>query len=210
MKKLVIAATQAEVAGVFEYFKLDNINFQQTDQFDMLISGVGMTATAFALGKHLSEPHSLVINLGIAGTFTHRIPLSSLVNVVTDRFAELGAEDRDNFISIDELGFGKSLYSNRFPYQTVLVDQLTAAHGITVNKVHGNKDSIAQIRQRFDPDVESMEGAAVFYACEQHSIPCLQIRAISNLVEERNKATWQIVPAIRELNEWAIRFLTQP
>lgn len=209
MKKLVIAATQAEVAGVFEYFKLDNVNFQQTDQFDVLISGVGMTATAFALGAHLSKPYSLVVNLGIAGTFTNRIPLTDLVNVVTDRFAELGAEDRDNFISIDELGFGKSLYHHHCPMQYEMVDDLRAAHGITVNKVHGNESTIAQIRQRFHPDIESMEGAAVFYACEQRSLPCLQIRAISNLVEERNKAAWQIVPAIRQLNDWAIRFLTQ-
>ncbi len=86
--------------------------------------------------------------------------------------------------------------------------RLPQVSGITVNKVHGNKLSIKAIEQRLHPVTESMEGAAVFYCCEQAGIPCIQVRSISNYVEERNRGTWKIGLAIHNLNNWAIEFLT--
>jgi futalosine hydrolase len=53
-----------------------------------------------------------------------------------------------------------------------------------------------------------MEGAAVLYSCEQTGIPCLQVRSISNYVEPRSKESWKIDLAVKNLNDWAIRFLT--
>ena len=52
-----------------------------------------------------------------------------------------------------------------------------------------------------------MEGAAVFYACKMNNVPCLQVRAISNYVEPRNKENWQINLAINNLNNWIINFI---
>ncbi|MNE58507.1 Futalosine hydrolase [compost metagenome] len=77
-----------------------------------------------------------------------------------------------------------------------------------MNRVHGEKISISKVTEQCNPVVESMEGAAVLYCCEKESLPCLQVRSISNYVEPRNKERWQIGPAIMSLNEWAIRFLT--
>ena len=71
---------------------------------------------------------------------------------------------------------------------------------ITVNTVHGNENSIQEIVKRLNPDVESMEGAAVFQACKEFVIPCMQIRAISNKVEKRNKSNWDMPLAIKNLN----------
>lgn len=203
MKLLVVAATKAELGKVFEHFNLPDENFVQQDKFDILITGVGMTATAFALGQHLNNGYNLVLNVGIAGSFDKNIPLGSLVNIYTDTFAELGAENHDEFITIDELGFGNNTF--KASYQ---VADLPTMKGITVNKVHGNTDSIAKITQRFSPQTESMEGAAVFYACNALDIPCAQVRSISNYVEPRNKENWQIGLAIKNLNDWIISFLT--
>jgi len=58
-----------------------------------------------------------------------------------------------------------------------------------------------------DPVTESMEGAAFFYACKQAGVPCLQIRAVSNYVEKRNRDAWQIGLAIKNLNSFAAEFL---
>jgi futalosine hydrolase len=77
-----------------------------------------------------------------------------------------------------------------------------------VNKVHGNSLSIENLIKRLDPEIESMEGAAVFYCCEKMSIPAIQVRAISNYVEPRNKDNWKIGLAVKNLNAWAIDFLT--
>ncbi|RZJ81103.1 MAG: futalosine hydrolase [Flavobacterium sp.] len=203
MKVLIVAATAKEVTLFHEHFNISANDFVQHQKFDLLITGVGMTATAFALGKHLNSDYDLVLNVGIAGSFNQNIPLGSLVNIVSDTFAELGAEDNDAFITINDLGFGKSMYHASFDY-----NELPKVSSITVNKVHGNKLSISELQNRLTVQTESMEGAAVFYACEQLNIPCLQVRAISNYVEPRNKETWQIGLAIKNLNNWLIDFIT--
>lgn len=202
MKLLLVAATKAELNNVFELYKLQGENFITHTKFDILITGVGMTATAFALGKYLNSNYNLVVNLGIAGSFDQDIPLGSVVNIETDTFAELGAEDQDNFITINQLGFGENTYSASYLYH-----KLPKVKGITVNKVHGNVLSIAKTLNKFNPQTESMEGAAVFYACKMNNVPCLQVRAISNYVEPRNKENWQINLAINNLNNWIINFI---
>jgi futalosine hydrolase len=208
MKILLVAATRPEIGLLSEHFKLPEKDFVQTPEFDILITGVGMTATAFALGQHLSAKYNLVLNLGIAGCFDRSIPLGSILNITEDEFAELGAENKGDFISIDELGFGKSNYSAYNNLLSESVTKLKKVKGITVNRVHGNEISISAITARLNPTTESMEGAAILYSCEKAGIPCLQIRSISNYVEPRNRAAWDIALAIKNLNEWTIGFLT--
>ncbi len=47
--------------------------------------------------------------------------------------------------------------------------------------------------------MESMEGAAVFYAALRFNTPCVQIRAVSNFVEPRNRESWEIGKALTAL-----------
>lgn len=204
MKLLIVAATKAEIAPVYEHFNLPDRHFIQQPTFDILITGVGMTATAFALGKYLNNTYHLVINVGIAGSFDKELDLGSLVNIYEDTFAELGAEDHDEFISVKELGFGEITYHTNYD----LVG-LPKVKGITVNKVHGNVESINAMIKRLAPQTESMEGAAVLYACNLNHLPCVQVRSISNYVEPRAKENWKIGLAIQNLNEWLIGFISQ-
>ena len=214
MKILVAAATRAELSGLYAAFGFPETDFVQTPEFDVLITGVGMTATAFALGQHLPGNYSMVLNLGIAGCYNRDIPLGTLLNITADEFSELGAEDNDSFLTIDDLGFGRSKYTAQYKHNPALSafstfsDSLEKVNGITVNKVHGNSLSIADIVRRLNPVTESMEGAAVFYCCAQTGTPCLQIRSISNYVEVRNRDNWKIGLALNNLNNWAINFLT--
>jgi len=208
-KLLVIAATHKELAPTFDHFGFQHELFVQHPQFDILISGVGMTATAFALGKHLNSNYYLVLNVGIAGSFDQKIALGSLVNITEDVFAELGAENGDDFISIDELGFGKSTYFSNNSTVNLMVDDLPKVKGITVNKVHGNAKNITAILKRSAAQTESMEGAAVFYASAHANIPAIQIRSISNYVKPRNKNNWKINLAIQNLNNWLIAYLNK-
>jgi futalosine hydrolase len=66
--------------------------------------------------------------------------------------------------------------------------------------VHGYLESIDKIVAKYQPDVESMEGAAFFFSCLQAKIPFLEIRGISNYVEPRNRENWCIGLAIENLN----------
>ena len=110
-------------------------------------------------------------------------------------------------MNIEELGFGKGTYHN---INTSIDLKLPKHEAITVNKVHGNEKTIQKVLIKYpNVKVESMEGAAVFYACEQEGMPCAQIRAISNYVERRNKASWQIDLAFKNLNNWLQKFLLE-
>ncbi|PST84504.1 futalosine hydrolase [Pedobacter yulinensis] len=214
MKILVAAATSAELGPLIDRFSLGHDQpFQRHEHFDLLVTGVGMTATAFALGRFVLPEHTLLLNLGIAGSFDPDFPPGTLVRVCTDTFSELGAEDGEKFLPLDELGFGSASLQPENRRQYPLAEALPAAAGITVNTVHGNEKSIETLLSRYGSGlrlVESMEGAACFHAALQLDIDCLQVRAISNRVERRNRNAWQIGRAIGELNDWAISFLLQP
>lgn len=57
---------------------------------------------------------------------------------------------------------------------------------------------------------ESLEGAVLHHTCLQENIPFAQVRTISNLVGERNKALWQMPQSIAALNNVIIHALQQP
>jgi futalosine hydrolase len=209
MKTLVVAATLDEVRDIYKHFGLKESPFAEALNFDILITGVGMTATAFALGTKLQSRYTQVLNLGIAGAFDRNIALGELVYITSDLFSELGAEDGLEFISIDALGFGSARVEAK-AIDNPHLNGLQHGRGITVNTVHGETESIEKVIERYHPTVESMEGAAVLYACAQCGIPAIQVRSISNYVETRNRDNWKIGLAIKNLNDWAIAFLTNP
>jgi futalosine hydrolase len=209
MKILLVAATKAEIEPFLTHFSFrEQLPYDKifgNYQVKVLIGGVGMVATAFSVGKALSEHHfDLAFNAGIAGTFKDDIKIGDVCNIKEDCFSELGAEDGDDFLSIESLGLGKSTYFAKPNLLFPKSNNLTSVRGITVNTVHGNENSISKIKARFNPDIESMEGAAFFYACEQRNTACIQIRAISNVVERRNRENWQIGLAIKNLNDTLI------
>jgi len=220
MRILIVAATLPEVepliAALAMYKDEDEANLFTTRHASIancsvLITGVGMVPIAFALARHL--PHNvynLVINLGIAGSFDKNIALGELIEITEDTFAELGAEDDKNFISIEKLGLGAGIFrpTSSISHFTKKVN-IKQAKAITVNTVHGNDDSIAAIIERLNPQLESMEGAAFFYACRELKVPCIQIRAVSNYIEKRNRDNWQIGLAVKNLNTFAVELINQ-
>jgi len=211
MRVLLVAATEFEVGGLKSEVrsrKSEADSELKTHDLELLITGVGMVATAFALGRHLAlNQYDLAINLGIAGSFDRNIALGELVEVVEDNLSELGAEDAEAFLTIESMGFGESIFkptAGLSAYGNFNLKQVTA---VTVNTVHGHEPSIIKLTGRMQPQLESMEGAAFFYACKQAGVPCLQIRAVSNYVEKRNRDAWQIGLAIKNLNNFAVEFL---
>ena len=212
MRILFVAATDFEVSSLkSEVERLTNKPDLglSTPDFRLLITGVGMVATAFALGRELAtNQYDLAINLGIAGSFDRDISLGDIVEITEDIIAELGAEDGETFLPISQMGFGESIFTASKQlsdiYKGHSIKQTTA---ITVNTVHGNEASIRKIQQRLNAQIDSMEGAAFFYACREAGVPCLQIRAVSNYVEKRNRDAWQIGLAVKNLNTFAVRLL---
>jgi futalosine hydrolase len=215
VRLLLVAATDAEVspfvAGLRRVSAVGpRVTRYQGDghDIDVLISGVGMVATATWCARVLSaERFDVALNLGVCGSFRPEIFPGAVVHVVSDRLPELGAEDGDGFLTIqemkllgdDEFPFTGGRLVNASPPVLGVLTSMRAVSGITVNTVHGNDDSIAGVTKRFSPDVESMEGAAFMYACMIQGVPFAQVRAVSNMVERRNRAAWKLEEAIANL-----------
>lgn len=208
MKILLVTATQTEISSLLRD-EQNSLSFAINEHLiDVLITGVGMVATAFSMGSQLAKnSYDLAINAGIAGSFDRNLLLGDVVQVTEDSFAELGAEDGEEFLPIDKLGFGESRMIPVQPSQRL--PQFKTAKAITVSRVHGNETTIYQTMSRLHPQIESMEGAAFFYACNQVSLPSVQLRAISNYVERRNRSRWDIGLAIENLNAALLKYLEE-
>lgn len=205
MKVLVAAATEAEIKPLLNW-----LADTQVPGVEVLITGIGMAATAYSLGRRFADNRpEIAIQAGIAGSFRHERPLGEVALVAREVFGDLGAEDHGRFTDL----FGIGLWQHDmhpfthhhlinpltlFPESLQLLPQLT---GVTVNTVSGETATIAQLEQLYQPDLESMEGAAFHYACLMDDIPFLQLRAVSNYVEVRDKRKWNIPLAVKELNE---------
>jgi futalosine hydrolase len=223
MNLLIVSATYMEIAPLVAKLKFVAENEQRMksytsgkNEIDVLITGVGMVATAAWTTKALcAKKYDAALNFGVCGSFDKNLEAGKVVHVLTDRFADMGAEDDEKFLSLSDLNL---LGENEFPYmwgqlpnQAVPNNErilnLTGVNAITVNTVHGNANSIAKTVQRWNPHVESMEGAAFFYCCMIEKIPCAQVRAVSNFIEKRNRDNWNMALAIKNLNEKATEII---
>ena len=220
MRILFVGATCFELYQFFENLKQvepENrfvFRYQWYDlEIDLIISGVGMTFTTYHLTRALAiKKYDLVINAGIAGSFRDELSIGSVVNVSCEQISDLGIEQPNCVVSLFEAGFmepdefpfkGGKLYN---PHKFSELD-LPSVKAVSGNISHGNPDSIAKIVEDFDPDIESMEGGALFYVCLQEKVPFLEIRAISNYVELRDTTKWDIPLAIENLTDELFRFL---
>ncbi len=213
---LIVAATEFEVKPLLDYLKITDIsqgvnlsgNSDIAHKIGVLITGVGMVNTALMMGRYVNASFDLILNVGVCGAFDRKLELGQLVQINRDKLSELGAEDGDRFLTYDELGLpGDYIFNQNLESNFHAFEQLAQVNGITVNKVHGDEKSIAKVVKLFDPEVESMEGAAFYASCKDFVKNYTQIRAISNYVEKRNKSKWQMPLAIGNLNDFLIRFI---
>lgn len=223
MKVLLVTATAQEVQPLHQYLSAHAAVIEDRPphkfsfgnlEITWLITGVGLTFTAFHLGQQLmKESFDMAINAGIAGAFPDAsLVIGEVVEVKKAFFADLGAETAEGgFLNVFELGL---INGNDFPFKSFWLENsgkvksnLKLVNEVSVNKVNGSDASIIALRQRLDADIETMEGAAFFYACLQHGLPFMEIRAISNFVEPRNRDAWNIPLAVNELNKYLINWI---
>ncbi len=212
MNILIVAATRMEIKLLVDEFKFieEKSRFFNKYEFagieiDTLIAGIGTTFTTFHLTGVLKDnSYDLVINAGIAGSLTRELEIGEVVNVISEEFADLGIEKKDEFLTLFESGF---IDSDEYPFKQGVLKatnnnelfDLKEVRGVTTNKSHGRESSIAEIHHKFSAHIESMEGAAVFYVCNWLGVSCCQIRAISNFVEPRDSSKWDIPLALENL-----------
>src|SRR5581483_6954934 len=111
MRILIVAATGGEVAPLVSALARRESPAAWIDCFqgwgrtiDVVTTGVGMVATAAWTSRALTQStYDLAFNFGLCGSFGRSTALATVVHIVSDRIAELGAEDGETFLALDEL-----------------------------------------------------------------------------------------------------------
>ena len=200
---LVVAATAKEINPFIELTRTADIN-----NADILISGIGLTASTYHLAKQLAlKKYDLVIQAGVAGSFDRRIPPGAVVAIKQDAIADQSVIELQKLRTLFDL---KLVPQDQYPYkkgwlinpnkEVLKKTKLKIVKGISVNQISTSRQMIEFYRDVFDPVTESMEGAALHYVCLMENVPFVQIRSISNYIGERNKKKWDMMDSITNLN----------
>ncbi len=114
------------------------------------------------------------------------------------------------YIGIPLLKTAASGRYNTYPASGPLLEQalrvlIAEPHGsavhagsfVTLSTCTGTRERARELEERYGALCENMEGAAAAHVALSHDIPWLEVRGISNIVEDRDLATWDIPRAAR-------------
>jgi futalosine hydrolase len=213
MRVIITAATNLEMAGsakkasqLFKKSKL-KISFHATG-IGMLASGVKLTQLA------ATHKPDLIIQMGIAGSYSKKEPLGKVMVVASESIADLGVREKGLFTDLfdsqlikeNEAPFKKRKLTNPTIRSLNILKTDTVA-AVTINEITTSNKRITEIIATHNPVLESMEGAALHYVGSLTKTPFIQIRAISNYVGERNKAKWKLKESIEQLEAYVLTYL---
>ena len=198
-------------------------------------TGMGKTNAAQATGA-LLERYDVrgVIGFGVAGAYPGSdLRVGDLALATHESYGDEGVDTPDGWISTEGIGIplldpvllaeaenGESeMRFNGFPADPTRVsagiaalstagEAVTSGPFVTVSCCSGTVDRGAELARRFGAVCESMEGAAVAHICELYGIPWLEVRGISNAVEDRDLTRWRLNDAI-EAAARAVRILVR-
>lgn len=175
------------------------------------VTGVGCLETAVKLTHFLAHtPHRIraIINCGVAGAFVDAGPgLLDICLAELEIQADIGIWTAAGIIDFDTIQV-----PSRFPLDSLLREKalaILASHGIqpwvgpfvSVLAVSGTLQRGESLRQQHQAICEGMEGAAVVRVAQEFQLPCLELRAISNMVVDRDLSGWRLAAAIQRSAE---------
>lgn len=197
MKTVLIVATPLEA------------DFFASLELPTEITGIGAVNAALATQAYLylRQP-DIILHVGIAGAYPQSGLEPGMVACASEMiFAGIGAEDGEEFINLEGLGFplgnlDGQPYFNHIPAwvgSRDLAAQLGLSCGpfLTLETATGSAETLAKLQRRFPHALaEDMEGAGVAHVAVQMDFPILELRGISNLVGPRDRSSWKIGPAL--------------
>jgi len=180
----------------------------------LLHSGVGKaSAAAAATALIIACRPALLIVFGCGGAYPGSgLEVGDLALATCEIYGDEGVQTPGGFLDLEALGFplvdrgGQRLF-NHFPVAAALLEraapplaQAAEAAGrrlaegpfVTVSTCSGSGRAGAELVRRTGGICENMEGAAVAQVCALHGLPFLELRGISNLVEDRDLSRWDL------------------
>lgn len=191
----------------------------------LALTGIGKVNAASAATILLqSFKPSLMINTGCGGAFAGSgLSICDLAVASTESLADEGVQTPEGWMGFDLIGIpavkvGDARYFNTFPLtESVARDALARAerHGframigpfLTVSTCSGTACQGEELLRRFPGICENMEGAAVAQVAVMYGVPLLEVRGISNFVEDRDVSRWDLKGAVIRAQEFLLAYL---
>ena len=235
MKRVVVAAsTTMELSELIRGASARPVPGERLPLFraelagrELLIAqtGIGKVNAAFA-ATLLCERHTpdLVVNTGCGGAFAGSgLDIGDLAVADSECYADEGVQTPAGWRDLETIGIplyegrGERVF-NRIPLPAAPARlALAAAAGfrallgpfLTVSTCSGTGARGEELLCRFPGICENMEGAAVAQTALIYGIPCLEVRGISNFVEDRDLSRWDLKRAVGQAQRFLLGFLEE-
>ncbi len=210
---LALAATEIEMIPLQRLLK------DTASPILTLVSGVGPVESAVCLAGFLAGQRngliSGIINFGVAGGYVRAggedVPaLLDLYLAETEVFGDLGICYPDRIEPLPRELTGNPVYRlDRGLLERALeicADQeirIKTGNFVTVAGVSATLCRGLGLSDQWQGQCENMEGAAIARVCSEFSMPMLELRCISNFVEDRNPKSWRLQEAC-EKAAWTV------
>ncbi|MDD2336622.1 MAG: futalosine hydrolase [Geobacteraceae bacterium] len=217
----VTAATPLEIRGLVEAFDAQRYSAplpwdvffaeETSTKIIFTITGIGTAnaAAASALVAHLFTP-DLLITTGCAGAYPGcGLEIGDIALATTEVFADEGVVIHEGWRSLEHIGIplldqNGNHFFNEIPLSSrantaalqiaeqLGIASLATGRFLTVATCSGTNARSAELQERFGGLCENMEGAAVALIAARYGIDCMELRGISNYVENRDISRWDI------------------
>ena len=219
MKILVTAAEEQELRRAERAFDMVKKSKDVKAQVEFRLTGIGAVQACHCVTREVvaaaaaGEPYNLVVNLGIAGSYDlEAFPIGSAAVISREYFADLGFGSEEGFSDLfqygilekDDFPYTKGALARQllpYPHIEKVLEKYGAGAGATVQCVTGTQTRCNEIVAMYNPQIESMEGAGVYYAALMEKVPFFELRTVSNAVGERDTSKWESKAALDTLEE---------
>ena len=191
----------------------------------LAVSGIGKVNTAVCI-TYLLERYTagLLISTGCAGAFTgSELAVGDLAVASSEIFGEEGVLTATGWESLKYIGIplveqGENRYFNELPLSLTVTAKAMQLAGalrlpvrrgrfVTVSACSGTQARGEELKERFHALAENMEGAAAAQVALLYGVDCIEIRGISNMVEDRDLSRWNIPLAVEAAQRFLFKFI---
>jgi futalosine hydrolase len=178
----------------------------------LFVTGVGPLETAVRLTRRLCEAEekvSLVLNFGVAGAYEGSgAGLLDLCLAESEVLGDFGICYEESIAFFEGQLAPRAVFPLA-PEYLAQAGEILDNHNydckqgafVTVNGATATARRGAMLHAAHNGLCENMEGGAVARVCAEFAIPCLEVRCISNMVEARNPANWQLGEAMQKCGQ---------
>jgi len=189
------------------------------------VTGIGKINTAMGLTSLILQyGPRLIINTGCAGAYPESgLGVGELALASSEILGDEGVATPSGWESLEHIGIPslerkETRYFNEFPLTFAPAEramQLASAldlplrrgRFVTVSTCSGTSQRGRELYARFGGLCENMEGAAAAQVALQFGIDCMELRGISNLVEDRDLSRWDLPFAMEQAQRFILRYL---